>query len=246
MRMVRAIIIASLFLFPVGNGSFALAASAYSNEALIDGFNKTVFGSEYSTLFSQSYVRKFTIPVRIYVRTHIYSKSTSNSKIEVETFIRSLRRLIFGLQIRLVSHQREANFVIHIVNRANYARVVRTSVYKQQNAPVRGRCMVRSIFNRKGITRSDVVIVADEGKSLFQRCMTEETLQGLGPLNDDRSLTKSMFNDTSLYTSFRRFDRYILNMLYDPLLKVGKSRKAVQGVLPAVLKRVRKRIEGGK
>ena len=104
--------------------------------------------------------------------------------------------------------------------------------------------MVRSIFTRAGISRSDAVIVSDEGESLFRRCMTEEILQGLGPLNDDRSLSLSMFNDTSHFTNFRRFDRYILNMLYDPRVQNGASKKATQPVLASAYRRARLRISG--
>jgi hypothetical protein len=104
--------------------------------------------------------------------------------------------------------------------------------------------MVRSIFSRAGISRSDAVIVSDEGESLFRRCMTEEILQGLGPLNDNRSLKLSMFNDASQFTNFRRFDRYILNMLYDRKVKNGASKIAVQRVLPSVYWRARRRILG--
>ena len=38
--------------------------------------------------------------------------------------------------------------------------------------------MVRSIYSRSGIKRSDAVIVADQGDSQFKRCMIEEILQG--------------------------------------------------------------------
>lgn len=243
MRLLCAWLIFSLFL--AGASLTARAASPYSNEALIDGFNKTVFGSEYSGLFSQKYVHKFPVTVRFYVRSYVYAKSTRNSKTEVERFIRTLSGLIHGLRVKIVRRERDANFVVHVVNRADYPKIVRSKVYHKTNAPVRGRCLVRSIFNRNGIIRSDAVIVVDEGRNLFQRCMTEEILQGLGPLNDDRSLAKSMFNDTSLYTSFRRFDRFILNMLYDRRVKNGVSRADVQSILPSVLRRVRRRIEGG-
>ena len=242
---MRAIVFIIFVLQPLAVAITAVhAASPFTNDRLIDGFNKTVFGSEYAGLLSRSYVRKFAKPVRFYIHSHVHTKAVSNSKGEVEAFIRSLPKLIHGLQIKIVTDQRQANFVVHIVNRADYRSTVRTEVFKQQNASVHGRCMVRSMFTRSGISRSDAVIVADEGKSLFHRCMTEEILQGLGPLNDNRSLSQSMFNDTSLFTSFRRFDRFILNMLYDSKIKNGATRRDVKVILPSVLRRVRGRIEG--
>jgi hypothetical protein len=93
-----------------------------------------------------------------------------------------------------------------------------------------------------GITRSDAVIVADEGDFLFHRCMIEEILQGLGPVNDDRSLTESVFNDRSRHASFTAFDRHILNMLYHPLILPGMTRLEVDLVLPTIVTEVRERL----
>ena len=215
-------------------------ARAYSDVELIDGFNKTVFGAEYSSPPGGSYVHKFSGPVRFYVR----SPAGEAAKAKVQTFIMSLSSLIYGLDVQLVRRESEANFVVHIVRRKEYSATVRQQIYKDENVQVLGRCMVRSRFSSAGISRSDAVIVADEGANLLSRCMTEEILQGLGPLNDDRSLKASMFNDTSRYTSFRRFDRFILNMLYDSRIKNGATPAEVAPLMPAVLQSARRRIEG--
>lgn len=213
-------------------------ARKFSDAALIDGFNKTVFGSEFSSSrFSTSYIRKFRGPVKFYVKTNVVGNYGSRA----QRFIRRLERKVVGLKTRLVSTEVQANFVVHIVRRRNYAKTVRTSVFKRSSAPVRGKCMVRSRFSRRGITHSDAVIVADEGDLLFRRCMTEEILQGLGPLNDNRSLRHSIFNDNSNFTSFQTFDRYILNMLYARELENGMSPAKASQVLPRVLKRIRTR-----
>ncbi len=216
------------------------AAFAYNNNDLIDGFNKTVFGSEYSRFsITSPYVRKFPGTVKVFIK----SKVGGARKAQVRRFVLSLNGLISGLRTRIVTRREDANFVVYVVTRQNYERTVRDDVYGQPSAMVRGRCMVRTQFNRSGITRSDAVIVADEGNLLFRRCMTEEILQGLGPLNDDRSLKDSMFNDTSRFINFRRFDRILLNMLYDQRIKVGASKTDVAPLLPRVLRDVRRRIE---
>ncbi len=214
-------------------------AHAYSDASLIDGFEKTVFGSEYSSVFSsRNYIRKFDGPVRF----HVKAEGFERRKARVTRFLRSLDRLIDGLKVKTVSREADANFVVHIVRRRDYARTVEEEVYKGRRATVRGRCMVRAVFSRRGISRSDAVIVVDEGEALFKRCMTEEILQGLGPLNDDRSLKASMFNDTTGYTSFRRFDRILLNMLYDKRIEIGASPKAVAPLLPQVVRDVKRRL----
>lgn len=235
----------SLFIF---NSSLP-PAYAYTDEELIDGFNKTVFGSEYTSLLRKPYdvlvggpyVRKFPGKVRFFVR----STAGPEALKKVQSFIVGLKKLIPDLQLSLVARQADANFVVHVVQQVDYAATVKLDVFKSQTATVRGRCMVRSLFSPEGISRSDAVIVADQSANLFSRCMTEEILQGLGPLNDDRSLKYSMFNDSSPYVNFRRFDRFILNMLYDKRIKIGASQSDVEDILPVVLKTARQRIEGG-
>jgi hypothetical protein len=100
---------------------------------------------------------------------------------------------------------------------------------------------VRVVSGRGGIKRSDAVIVADEGEFLFRRCLVEEVLQGLGPANDDATLSHSVFNDRSVHSTFTSFDRFILNMLYDPRVRPGMRKAEANSVLPAVLADIRAR-----
>ncbi len=213
-------------------------AAAASNAEIISGFNKTVFGAEYSPLGIQSsYIRKYRGPVRFYID----NRSSRNRAGRVRAFVLGLSRQIAGLQTEVVSSRAQANFNVYVVDRADYTDTVRQSVYRRPAVQAPGRCLVRSLFTRYGIVRSDAVIVSDEGEALFRRCMVEEILQGLGPLNEHPSLSASVFNDHSNHTSFTRFDRYILNMLYDPRVRPGASRESVQSLLPLVLKDVRRR-----
>ena len=214
-------------------------AQAFTDKSVIRGFNKTVFGSEFAPSGRQShYIRKFRSPVRFY----IHNRAKKNRRRAARRFILSLNRSIRGLKTRIVSNPNRANFHLYIVDRSDYNNTVRNAVYRRSSAPVRGRCMVRSIFTRLGINRSDAVIVSNEGRKLFKRCLIEEILQGLGPLNEDTSLKLSMFNDRSRHTRFTRFDRYILNMLYDKRLKSGDTQRNVQRLLPKVLGDVKRRI----
>jgi hypothetical protein len=72
--------------------------------------------------------------------------------------------------------------------------------------------------------------------------MVEEVLQGLGPVNDNRSLDESVFNDRSRHSSFTSFDRHILNMLYDPRVEPGMTKMEVSRVLPEVAAEVQARL----
>lgn len=215
------------------------SAFALSDKEIISGFNLTVFGSEITPFaFQARYIRKFNDEVRF----RIHNFSTKDRSREVANFINSLEKDISGLQVRIIDEGESANFDIYIVNRSDYKKTVRAKVEKNNTARVPGKCLVKSRFTRKNILRSDAVIVSDEGEALFKRCLIEEVLQGLGPLNESTSLDKSVFNDTSKHTKFTMFDRIILNMLYDERIKNGASKRTVSKILKEVLADTRKRL----
>lgn len=222
-----------LCLFNIAPGH---AQSNFSDAALRDGFFRTVFGLEYA-LGSRGAgeVKKFTGPVRVYLD----QRSRTDRRRTIERFVRSVNRGVRGLDIAVVDSPLEANFTVYIVDRVNYAQVIQDDVYNSSRATVRGRCMVRVLTRQDGITRAQAVIVSDEGDFLFNRCMVEEILQGLGPLNDDPTLSASVFNDTSMHTRFMLHDRFVLNMLYHPQVVPGMDRREVEALLPRILADVR-------
>ena len=217
----------------------AAPALALTDEEVKRGFNLTVFGSEISPLGIQSrYIHKF----RDEVKFRIHDLSSTKRTRAVTRFINSLEKQIAGLKVSIVKDGERANFNIYIVNRSNYKKTVREKVEKRSNAKVPGKCLVKSRFSRAGMIRSDAVIVSDEGEALFKRCLIEEILQGLGPLNENISLHKSVFNDTSKHTRFTDFDRLILNMLYDNRIKNGAGPRSVSKVLDEVLSDTKRRL----
>ena len=52
----------------------------------------------------------------------------------------------------------------------------------------------------------------------------------------------TMFNDKTSHTNVTRFDKLILNMLYDRRIRNGQTAAAVQPVLPQVLKDAKRRV----
>ncbi len=220
--------------------SVAAAGHSYSMEELIAGFNKTVFGLEYRAWSWQPYlVKKYKGPVRF----HISNLARKNRKPAITDFIRTINRQIYGLTAEVVERPEDANYKIYVVDRTQYADVVRNRVYKDPDVDVPGRCLVRVVSGRKGISRSAAVIVSDEGDFLFKRCVVEEILQGLGPMNDDESLSHSVFNDRSRHSRFTTFDKYILNMLYDRRIKPGMSPEQVKPLLPRIIRELRRKIK---
>ncbi|MGH6923898.1 MAG: DUF2927 domain-containing protein [Propylenella sp.] len=235
MRLGPTILFASLLAF-----LSATPGRAFTDGELIDGFMRTVFGSEYPTWGAQaSMVKRFTGPVRVYID----DRSSARRGGEVAAFVRTLPRLIAGIRVFVVSDPSAANFRVFVLDRADYRPVVSREVYGRTTSTYApGKCLVRVVSSSSGISRSDAAIVADEGEFLFRRCLVEELLQGLGPVNDDPALAESVFNDRSEHSSFTRFDRHILNMLYHPLVRPGMSSDQVRQVLPAVAADVRARL----
>ncbi|MFK7793139.1 MAG: DUF2927 domain-containing protein [Devosiaceae bacterium] len=214
----------------------ALAQSNFSDDALFDGFHRTVFGLEYdSGGRGASVVKKFSEPVRLYID----HRARIDRRRAVTRFVRSVNQAVRGLDLRVVDNPLEANFTVYVVDRQQYAQVIQDDVYNSSRAAVRGRCMVRVLTGNGGISQAQAVIVSDEGDFLFNRCLVEEVLQGLGPLNDDPTLSASVFNDSSQHARFMLHDRFVLNMLYHPRVQPGMSRDQVNSVLRTVLADVR-------
>jgi len=206
--------------------------------AMIEGFRRVVFGAEYTGAFSDSsYLKKFAVPVRVVID----QRSALDRRQAVRAFLRQMGRSIRGLDIALAGPGEAGNFTVHVVDRASYAETVRR-IYGNPLGPAPGNCIVRASYGRAGITRSDAVIVSDEGDALFRRCLVEELLQGLGPLNDNADAPDSVFNDTSRLTSFGAYDQLILNMLYDARLPPGISQAEAMPLLPAIQRDARRRL----
>ena len=232
----RALTALALGAMLCGLGTQAIAQTAFSDAALFDGFHRTVFGLEYDNGGQGAgLVKKFAGPVRVYVD----HRAQQDRRAPVQRFVASVNRAVRGLDLRLVDSPLEANFTVYVVDRRQYAQVIQDDIYNSPRAQVRGRCMVRVLTGSTGISRAQAVIVSDEGDFLFNRCMVEEILQGLGPLNDDATLSASVFNDTSRHARFMLHDRFILNMLYHPAVEPGMSQSEVDAVLGRVLADVR-------
>jgi hypothetical protein len=214
---------------------FGQTALAYTDRQLAYAFYETVFGAEYIDWGGHAdIVKKFTVPVRVYID----NRSRHDRRADVAQFVGSLPRLIHGLDIALVGNPAQANFRVYVVDREQYSSVVR-NLYGNISMHVPGRCLVRVFSRPSGIRRSDAVIVADEGEFLFQRCLVEEVLQGLGPVNDSPNLPDSVFNDYSRHSRFTTHDRFILNMLYHHRIRAGMTANEVAAVLPQVIRDVR-------
>lgn len=216
---------------------YASRAEDFSDQELAEGFEWTVFGLEYRAWSWQPYlVKKFMQPVRF----HIVNTARRDRSAEARGFIDGLSERIRGLDAGLAPSEETSNFQLYIVDRADYEATVREKIYDDKTSPAAGRCLVRVYTASSGISRSTAVIVGDEGDHLFRRCLVEEILQGLGPMNDDDRLIHSVFNDLSDHDTFTRFDQLLMNMLYDPRIRPGMNAKKVKPLLPGVIRDARR------
>jgi Protein of unknown function (DUF2927) len=229
-----------------GNESVSIRRSsertAFSDSEIADGFFKIAFGAELRLTGGANRVRKFDGPVRVFLdnRTH------SNRRADLAAVVSDIRTYVDHLDIELTEDRKTANVVVTLVrDRDALARTMRT-LYGQKRADeierrLRPRCL--SGFSEDAqhrIKRAEVLLTSDGGDFSFLDCAYEELLQALGPINDDRSVPWTMFNDDIQMGFFDIYDQYILNILYDPRVRPGMTRQEIEMLLPDILPTVRK------
>ncbi|MFY0596233.1 MAG: DUF2927 domain-containing protein [Cognatishimia sp.] len=95
-----------------------------------------------------------------------------------------------------------------------------------QNLPRDMHCLIlaNSADDAVPQIKSAVAIVRAEHPDLLrQTCYHEEIAQGLGLLNDSRHARPSIFNDDDEFAFLTSHDEKLLQMLYDPRLKIGMT-----------------------
>ncbi|UOM33388.1 DUF2927 domain-containing protein [Acuticoccus sp. I52.16.1] len=196
--------------------------------ALKDAFFKTVFGLEYGGHADAFRVKRFEGPVRFFVD----DRSGVGRALEARRFLNRLPRHIGHLRAEVVDRRSRANFNVVLVRDKDFAAVV-ASELRADSIAMNARCLVGVTTLNGRIQQSTAVIVADDD-FLFSRCLVEEVLQGLGPMNDDDSLTESVFNDQSQHATFTKFDQALMNVLYHPMIRPGMTDSEAFRTLPQV------------
>ena len=229
-----------LYTLPTLDGVQA-AGRSVDQKIIKRDFMSVVMSAEYggNSKFGRS-VKKYDSTVRFAIINH----SKRDRRRTIRNFVGSLPTKIAGLKTSVVSSPAQANFRIHVVDKDQYADVIRNKVYDDPTKRVRGKCFVRVLasHNADSIGSTDVVIRSDDGERLFQRCMVEEILQGLGPLADKGNKNLSIFNTASQHSSFTVHDQVLMNILYDPRIKPGMSKSQVAKILPKVMHDCLKRL----
>jgi len=208
----------------------------FTNEEIEDGFFKIAFNAELQVGASVDRVRKFEEPVRIYID----SKALPDRSSELADIVADIHSRINHLDIAITSDRRAANFVVTLVADREMNAVIRSHYgndrARQIEQLLNPQCLSGIAKDKQyRIRRAEAILPVDAGEFTFYDCAYEELLQGLGAINDDRSMPWTMFNDDVQMGFFDVYDQYLLNILYDPRIRPGMSKSEVESLMPDVL-----------
>jgi hypothetical protein len=212
----------------------------FTDAEIAEGFFKIAFGAEFHEGGVTDRIRKYDVPIRISVA----NRGKPDRRQDVIKVVNDISAHLQHLDLELTGDASGANVVVTLVRdrdltgtlRAMYGRKLAKQIQQRLNP----QCL--SSFRKDGefrIRHSDAILVVDAGDFKFYDCAYEELLQALGPINDDRSVPWSMFNDDVQMGFFDVYDQYLLNILYDPRIRPGMTRDQVRALLPEVLPAVR-------
>jgi hypothetical protein len=214
--------------------------TGFTNDEIVDGFFKIAFGAELRLTGGADRIRKFEGPVRVFVD----DRAQADRRDLIAAVVADIGEHVDHLDLALTDDRRAANVVVTLVRNRDLKRTIR-SFYgpgraKQIEQRLTPECL--SGFSedpQHRIRRAEVILTIDGGDFRFLDCAYEELLQALGPINDDRSVPWTMFNDEVQMGFFDVYDQYLLNILYDSRVRPGMTRAEVKALLPNVLPAVR-------
>jgi Protein of unknown function (DUF2927) len=212
----------------------------FTNEEIKDGFFKIAFHAELQIGAPAERVRKYDEPVRIFV----VSKGEPDRRPEIAAIVDDIRARVNHLDVAITNDREAANFTVTLVAERDLAQTIR-SLYGNDRAKriqnsLNPQCLSGiGKDSRYRIRRAEVILPVDAGEFVFYDCAYEELLQALGAINDDNSVPWTMFNDDVQMGFFDVYDQYLLNILYDPRVRPGMTKKEVNALLPDVLSTTR-------
>jgi Protein of unknown function (DUF2927) len=211
----------------------------FTDSEITDGFFKTAFGAEYHLAGRVDRIRKYDVPVRVFV-----DGNRPDRKAQLAKVVADIGQRIAHLDIAMAETSDSANVVVKLVRDRDLYRTITTFYGSERAREIKTsldpQCLSGFRKSEKfEIEHSDVILTVDNGDFIFLDCAYEELLQSLGPINDTSSVPWTMFNDNVSMGFFDVYDQYILNVLYDPRIKAGMTVTEVKAVLPEVLVDVR-------
>jgi len=212
----------------------------FTDGQIIDGFMNTAFGAEYHLAGRVDRIRKYQMPVRIFID----GSARADQRKQIGKVVRDIAMRVQHLDIAMADKRDDANSIITLVRDRDLQKTI-TAFFGAEKAKeihdsLDPQCLSGFRKNENyEIQRSDVILTVGNGNFVFLDCAYEELLQSLGPINDTDTVPWTMFNDQVSMGFFGVYDQYIMNILYDPRIKAGMTVDEVRGVLPAILPDVR-------
>jgi hypothetical protein len=215
----------------------------FSNEEIADGFFKVAFGAELRIAGGNDRIRKFEAPVRVFVVNRVQA----DRRDMIAKVVADIAEHVDQLDIAMTTDRRAANMIVTLVRHRDLKSTIRAFYgperARQIEQQLNPECLSGFAEDRQHrIQRAEVILAADGSDFRFYDCAYEELLQSLGPINDDRSVPWTMFNDDVQMGFFDLYDQYLLNILYDTRIRPGMTRDEVKAELPELLPRVRERV----
>jgi DUF2927 family protein len=208
----------------------------FTNDEIKDGFFKIAFSAELQLGAPTRRIRKFDEPVRIFV----VSKGVPDRRSEIAAIVADIRSRVNHLDVAMTDDRQAANFIVMLVAERDLGRTLRARYGSDKASRIQQSLNPQCLSGigkdkRYRIRRAEAILPVDAGEFAFYDCAYEELLQGLGVINDDRSVPWTMFNDDVQMGFFDVYDQYLLNILYDPRIRPGMTKEAVSTLLPEVL-----------
>ena len=218
----------------------AAERKTFTDAEIYKGFFATAFGAEMRIAGRVDGIRKYVVPVRVFVE----NRAKPDRSAEVATVVADIQSRIANIDIAMTSDRAAANIVVRLLNERDLAPTLRRAFGNNRagkiQASLEPQCL--SGFRKDAalrIVHSDVFLVADRGDFIFYDCAYEELLQSLGPINDTDKVSWTMFNDDVSMGFFDVYDQYILNILYHPRVQPGMTRAQMRALLPEIMPQVR-------
>jgi hypothetical protein len=212
---------------------------SFTDAEIFEGFFKIAFGAELRLVPSADRIRKYHVPIRVYVDI----RAKPDRSAQVAGVVEDIGRRVANLDIAVTADRAAANVEVRLIRERDFARTLRAAYgrdrARQIQKSLEPQCL--SGFRKDAafrIVHSDVFLVVDAGDFIFFDCAYEELLQSLGPINDT-DVPWTMFNDDVQKGFFGLYDQYILNILYHPRVRAGMTAAEVRAILPEIMPEVR-------
>jgi hypothetical protein len=218
----------------------AAERKTFTDAEISKGFFATAFGAEMRIAGRVDGIRKYVVPVRIFVE----NRAKPDRRAQVASAVADIQSRIANIDMAITQDRAAANILVRLLNERDFAPTLRKAFGHSRAGKIQKslepQCL--SGFRKDAelrIVHSDVFLVADRGDFIFYDCLYEELLQSLGPINDTDKVPWTMFNDDVQMGFFDVYDQYILNILYHPKVQPGMRREQMRALLPEIMPEVR-------